>query len=141
MEQASEPVTSTPKILVVDDNRDYSRIVALQLRTAGHACVEAFAHSEAIKRLEQDDDIDVVLLDYIMHRQGPEALLHQLRQWPRKLRIIGTSSSNRRPEFAALGIVEFVRKPLTQGHVIQLFDRAGGSPATTTARVSGSRDE
>ena len=99
------------KILIVEDDEAYRRIVALQLRHAGCTCLTASTLADAGRQLHEDDDIDVILLDYTMHGRGPDALLEEVSQLRRKPRIIGHSSMDRCREFAALGVREFLLNP------------------------------
>jgi CheY-like chemotaxis protein len=100
------------KILVVEDDANYRRIVTLQLQAAGHTCLTASTHSEAIRLLKEHPGIEVILLDYAMYGSSPDALVEQINQLQRQLRLIGHSSLNRAREFSALGIHEFLQKPL-----------------------------
>lgn len=120
-QQETGPQMAVGKVLVVDDDEAYRRIVALQLRAAGCTCLTASTQGDALRQLHEDDAIDVILLDYTMHGTGPDPLLEQLNQLRGKPRIIGHSSMNRCREFAALGVREFVLKPLHVGRFIDLL--------------------
>ncbi len=110
------------KILIVEDDANYRLIVALRVRAAGYNCLTVSTHSEAIRLLSGNDEIDVVLLDYDMNRSGPDAVVEQINQLQRKLRMIGHSNLNRAREFSALGIDEFFQKPLDFSRFVRLLD-------------------
>ena len=120
--QADGPGTSLRKILVVEDDAAYRRIVALQLGVAGCPCQTASTHAEALRLLDEDREIEVILLDYTMNGSGPDRLVEQLTSLRPEVRIVGHSSMNRHRDFAALGIREFVLKPLHVERFIHLLN-------------------
>jgi DNA-binding NtrC family response regulator len=130
--QGNKPQSPVQKILVAEDDVAYRRIVALQLRAAGFVCLTASTHAEALQKFQDDCDIGVILLDYTMNGRAPDALVGQLNPLRRHPRIIGHSSMDRRRDFAALGVREFLLKPLDVGRFIQLLTETtdSGQPRT-----------
>ena len=121
-----------PKILVVEDDAAYRRIVYLQLRAVGCECLTASNHAEALRLLHEDPEIGVILLDYTtMNGSGPGVLVDQLAQLPQRPRIIGQSSMDRARDFAACGIREFLIKPLDVGRFIGLLTENSYSRVVT----------
>lgn len=116
-------------ILVVEDDAAYCHIVSLQLGAAGCTFLTASTHAEALRLLDEGHEIAVILLDYTMNGSGPVALVEHLNQLERQPRIIGHSSMNRRRDFAALGVREFVVKPLDVGRFIRLLTETTDSRA------------
>ena len=76
--QADGRMIPSRKILVVEDDAAYRRIVALQLGLAGCPCQTASTYAEAVRLLDEDHEIEVILLDYTMNGSGPERLVEQM---------------------------------------------------------------
>jgi CheY-like chemotaxis protein len=114
---------------VVDDDRAYRRLVALQLRSVGWTCLTASTHAEAIEKLADHPEIDIVLLDYNVHGNGPQALVREINKLERRPYIVGHSSTNRRRDFAALGVRRFVSKPLPLGQYSTLASEFVAAPS------------
>ena len=67
---AAPPAAPLPRrplrILLVDDEADVRLALAEMLSTQGHTVVEAGSGSEAMRHLEADGDVDLVLTDLVM---------------------------------------------------------------------------
>jgi CheY-like chemotaxis protein len=68
-----------PTVLVVDDDADALRSVARLLETCGFRVVVTTSGAEAIARLRDTDDVDVVLTDVVMPQLSGPALAAELR--------------------------------------------------------------
>jgi CheY-like chemotaxis protein len=101
------------RVLVVDDNADYRRIVGLRLGHVGLSCRLAGTHAEALRLLAEDSDrdIEVVVVDYHMGTADVALLVRRIRELRPDVTIVGHSSMERREHFAALGVDRFLRKP------------------------------
>lgn len=120
-ERTDGPQLFTRKILIIDDDEAYGRIVALQLRAAGYRCRTAFTHADAVQQIQVDYEIGVILLDYSMYGRDPGPVVDQLTKLRPHVCIIGHSTANRSREFAALGVRYFFRKPLQVNRLTQLL--------------------
>lgn len=108
-----DPVPCCGCVLVVDDDMDYRRIVALQLGGIGCRCHLAGTHDEALRLLSLHPEIDVAVLDYHMRGADPARLVEQVRAIRPDVTLVGHSSMERRAKFAALGVDRFLLKPWT----------------------------
>lgn len=61
-----DPVTSKPKILVVDDNADFAEILAVLLTQHGYPATAADGAERALDKLDEDAAIGVVITDLRM---------------------------------------------------------------------------
>ena len=107
------------KILLVDDNAVNRQVVKLFLAQLSPGFVEAVNGQEAIDRLH-DEPFDLVLLDVHMPvMDGKEAIRHirASRETWRDLPVIALTAdamSGDREKYLALGMSDYVSKPLDQ---------------------------
>ncbi len=114
------------KVLVVDD--DIRNIFALSSALETYDLVVETANDgeEAIEKLENTDDIDIVLMDIMMPRMdGYEATRH-IRTKPKwsKLPIIALTAkamSNDREKCIAAGANDYITKPVDMDRLISLI--------------------
>lgn len=108
-------------VLVVDDDADYRRIVALRLGSVGCRCHLAGTHDEALRLLSRHPEIDVAVLDYHMRGADPAWLVDQVRAIRPDVTLVGHSSMERTKHFAALGVDRFLLKPWSPGDLLALL--------------------
>jgi two-component system, cell cycle sensor histidine kinase and response regulator CckA len=75
-------------ILVVDDDRGVRRLTARMLRTDGHKVLEAGSGLEALRMLENDPSIRVVVTDIVMPEMDGLALADRALARSPHLRIV-----------------------------------------------------
>ncbi len=101
-------------VLVVDDEESVRRMVTAALTEADYEVVTASNGVEALKRLAERPDIDVVLLDVMMPQMDGAQALRLLRDRAPKIRVILTSGYGERPVLDWLRVtdaVDFLKKP------------------------------
>jgi DNA-binding response OmpR family regulator len=101
------------RILVVDDDAVFREELAELLRDDGHAVAVAPSVPKALEFLEHDE-VDLVLTDLKMPRQGGLDLLREVRaRWPRTLVVVVTGYATVETALDAmkLGAFDYVRKP------------------------------
>jgi len=108
-----DPVPCQGCVLVVDDDADYRRIVALRLENIGCKCHLSGTHAEALRLLSLHPEIDVAVLDYHMRGEKIASLVAGIRSERPDVMLVGHSSMERRQHFAALGVDRFLLKPWT----------------------------
>ena len=70
------------KVLIVDDEKDFTELLSERLETRGFKTRIAFNGNEAISRLKEEN-ADVVLLDVMMPgKSGVETLKEIKNSWP-----------------------------------------------------------
>ena len=102
------------RILVVEDETLIRWSIAETLAQEGHTVMEATSAAAAVKALEDEDDIDVVLLDYRLPDSNDLGLLASVRRLqPRSAVVMMTAYGT--PEVTegalALGAYRVVGKP------------------------------
>jgi two-component system cell cycle sensor histidine kinase/response regulator CckA len=131
-------------ILVVEDSSAVRKMVCAMLTQTGYNCLEAGDGAEALRLLEEAEDVQLVLTDVIMpNMDGPQLASHLSRIRP-ELRILfmsgyvedavvrslGRASSLFLPKpFTAMALMEKVRQALDRPWVGISNDRAGLSSA------------
>lgn len=70
----THPRPSEPRVLVVDDHRVNRLVASSMLKRLGCSCTELESADAALKALEQDADVDLVLLDISMPGMTGSAL-------------------------------------------------------------------
>lgn len=101
------------RMLVVDDDADYRRIVALRMESVGCRCRLAGTHAEALRLLSRHPEVEVAVLDFHMRREDIALLVKRIRDLRPDVTLVGHSSMERREKFAALGVDRFLLKPWT----------------------------
>ena len=119
-------------ILVVDDDPEVRRFVALLLQTAGHTVVEASGGRQALDRLGREHP-DLVLSDINMPGMDGIQMLMQIRQMEDKetLPVIMVStegSEERMSEAMELGASGYVLKPFTPERLVEQLKPLGLMP-------------
>lgn len=117
---------SLGKILVVDDDEDSRRLLALLLERKGYTVVLADGGRAALKVLD-GTEVDVVLLDVMMPRMDGFAVCRALKKDPKtaKLAVIlltARDDMETRATGMNLGVQEFLAKPVNRE---DLFLRVG----------------
>jgi CheY-like chemotaxis protein len=101
------------RILVVDDDGVFREELTEMLRDDGHSVAAAPSVQKALETLEHDE-VEVVLTDLKMPRQGGLELLREVRKrWPRTLvvMITGYATVETALEAMKLGAFDYLRKP------------------------------
>jgi diguanylate cyclase (GGDEF)-like protein len=119
------PVGQPTRVLVVDDDYDVRQALADVLVANGYEAIAAPNGKDALKLIERDDSIDIVLLD--MNMPGPDGfdILRSLRERDRRreLPVICLSARSAVEDRIAglrLGAVDYLAKPFD---VRELFAR------------------
>lgn len=125
------------KVLVVDDDRDSLKLVAIALGQCGAEVVQATSVASAMESLEQSTPA-VIISDIAMPTQDGIDLLRQVRALDAPLRNVPmvaltafTSDEDRRRILAA-GFNEYMTKPVSPLQLMRLVAalREAGSPST-----------
>lgn len=101
------------KVLIVDDEKDFSELLSERLETRGFKTRMAFDGDEAISRL-REDGADVVLLDVMMPgKSGVETLKEIKNLWPitEVIMLTGHGTVETAIEGMKLGAYDYLLKP------------------------------
>lgn len=110
---------NSPRLLVVDDQKNMRTTTALLLRQAGYEVVEAASGEEAIRRLE-DSTFDLLLTDLKMEPiDGMELLARAVQIQPSIQVIVMTAygTIDSAVEAVRLGAADYLSKPFKHGEL------------------------
>jgi len=113
-------------VLVVDDNEDNRRILAITLRRAGYTVREASSGPDALDQYPTEH-VDLVLLDLSMPDMDGIEVLKALRHQDataQVLMVTAYGSIERAVEAMKLGAVDFLTKPVRTEVLITQVERA-----------------
>jgi CheY-like chemotaxis protein len=112
----SEPVSTGPKILVIDDNEDIREAVVDSLEDAGYNVSVAANGAIAIGALRASEDLPfLILLDLMMPVMDGAQFLQEMRKDPRLSAlpvVVVTADGSATKKAAALGTHGGLRKPV-----------------------------
>jgi two-component system, response regulator PdtaR len=116
---ADHPLSGLTVVLVAEDEAFVRMFTADFLAKAGYTVVEASNAAEAIRELEGDANIRVLLTDVEMpgDMDGLELAREVQRRWPDVVIIV--TSGRVRPHRDDLAGVEFFQKPLREEAVVE----------------------
>ncbi len=104
----------TARILVVDDEKTFVERLANRLAKREFSVSKAFSGSEAIQKLDEDPQIDVVLLDVKMPgMDGIETLKQMKAKYPlvEVIMLTGHVAAETAIEGIKLGALDYLMKP------------------------------
>ena len=99
------------RILYVDDNPSVRLATSVLLEDAGAICLLAGTHDQALALAGTEPELALAILDFQMPDGDVGHLVKRLRATRAVLPLIGTSAADRRSEFAARGVTQFLEKP------------------------------
>jgi DNA-binding NtrC family response regulator len=118
-----EPADAT--IMIVDDNAPFRHLMAAFLKKAGFNTIEAANGLEALLLLKTEK-INVILLDLQMLPVGGFAFMEEYNELGYKLPVImitGDQSSDVLERSSKMGFAGVLKKPVTEGRIIQSVER------------------
>ncbi len=128
--------TAKPRILVVEDNKDYREVVQYLLQETGYAVFTAADGAQGVVEALRCRP-DLVLLDFEMPELNGYEVLQELRRHDetRKLPIIMFTGAPNRQHLKSMGLdlCDFLEKPVSNAKLLGSINRAvttGGKPAT-----------
>jgi len=114
------------KVLIVDDEVEFTEVLAARMESRGMAVDTAASGREALEKAK-DKSYDAIILDLSMpEMDGMEALKHLLTENP-DLQIIvltGYASIEKGVEAIKLGAMEFLKKPTELQELVEQIQRA-----------------
>lgn len=105
------------RILIIEDDADINEVISTRLTRHGHDCVQAFSGSEALMRLDADDDppsYDLVICDLMLPGATGEQVVNAVRKTDADLPVIVVSARTScadRVELLKLGADDYLTKP------------------------------
>ena len=127
------------RILVVDDEENQVRVLAMGLRVDGFDVVAAHSADEAMAALAADEEIQLGLFDLMMPGVNGLELARAVRARHPHVRVVLTSAyhlSERQLARADCGVVGFVPKPYELNE-LAAFLRAKLAPPASQTNILG----
>ena len=126
------------KVLVLEDESAIRSFVVINLRRSGYEPIEASSGEEALKLLEQNEDLGVALLDVMLPDIDGFEVCRRIRASGSRMGIIMlTALSQEMDKVTGLmtGADDYVTKPFSPSELIARWTRstAGWAPPTTAA--------
>ena len=127
--------TERRHVLVADDERHIGRIIQMKLEQGPFSVTLAFDGQEALKALESDPDIRLVLLDLMMPNVSGLDVLARMRndeRWRDIPCVILTAAGQEihHDRAMALGATEFMTKPFSPKRLLHRAAELTGVPET-----------
>ena len=125
-------------ILIVDDERLYGDVVAQRLRQRGFAADAVSSGLEALKRLEETNTIEVVLLDLKMPLMDGIATLQLIKkQYPlvEVVMLTGDATIDSAIEAMKSGAFDYLVKPFDIDQVIDKINAAAKRKRDREAKI------
>ncbi|MDP3541803.1 MAG: ATPase, T2SS/T4P/T4SS family, partial [Elusimicrobiota bacterium] len=123
--------TRTPRVLLVEDNADYRKVLRYLLASHGYAVTEAADGADGLKAARAQPP-DLALLDFEMPRMNGYELLLELRRRDetRKLPVVFlTGAAGRRHlKDLSLDVALFLDKPIMNAKVLEAVAGLLGAP-------------
>lgn len=119
------------KILVVDDSKLMHKVFEVMLRQ--YPLVYAMDGREALSRLQEHDDIDLILLDINMPNMNGLEFLAELRarEALSELPVIIISTEGREEDTQRgleAGAVAYIKKPFRSEEILEIIAKTEASP-------------
>ncbi|HEQ98118.1 MAG TPA: response regulator [candidate division Zixibacteria bacterium] len=116
-----------PKLLIVDDEDKFRKMLTTRLEMRGYDVVDLDNGTDAIKTVRSDSDIDVVILDRKMPDMNGEEVLAGIREFRPALPVImltGHGSMRSAMETGKLEAYAYLEKPADLDHLIRTIESA-----------------
>lgn len=119
------------KILIVDDERYFTDLVAVRLEKNGYAVVKAYNAAEAIEAVSREKP-DLILMDNMLPDGNGLGLLEMIRSFGNAMLtpvilITAAISDDIRKKSLAAGATDFIAKPITSEELLrkiaQVFEK------------------
>lgn len=115
------------KILLVDDEDVFRRSLAKRLGLRGYMTLEAASGADALKVVQDDDTIDVVILDSGLPSTDGSCVLRALKQIRRQLPVVilsGMACAQAAAGLASAGACAVLEKPCEFGRLVEAVETA-----------------
>lgn len=133
----SDPA-ARPKILLVDDEEFFRSSLAERLLLRGFTVLDVGDGEAAVRRVRQDPDIDVVVLDQVMPKMDGQATLRELKVYRPDVQVImltGFGSTASALKVGKLGVFRYLAKPVQIAELTATIEEAARERAHARARL------
>jgi len=112
------------KILLIDDEPRNLIALSATLRARGHTCISAASAEEGMKKLAEDGDVVLILMDMMMpEMDGYEAipLLRGVRNVP-IVAVTARAMAGDRESCMAAGAADYLSKPVDVDRLVEIVE-------------------
>jgi DNA-binding NtrC family response regulator len=115
-EQSNKITAKHPRVLLIDDEEYFRRVIGSQFNSKGILCHGVPDYQSALESLRRDRGIRYVIIDFEMpdarvFNGGVKQLINDLKNINSQIEIIGMGDHSDRAKFINLGINTFLKKP------------------------------
>lgn len=114
------------KVLVVDDNRGFSKILKESIESAGYQAVVVDNGVDALLHF-MDGGFDITLMDIVMPKLSGIDALRLIKKIDPAARVViftGSPSEKMKREVLGLGAIDFLLKPFSIAEIIEIIKTA-----------------
>ncbi|MBN2289136.1 MAG: response regulator [Candidatus Glassbacteria bacterium] len=125
-----------PKIIVVDDDDAFRRVVARLLKANGFQALEPTTMTEIIGVIRKENP-ELMLLDLCMPRTSGMEVVKTIRSMGMNLPVVIISGRIRPEDLEILrshGVSEFLVKPFTMNTLLTRIEKVFGKPVVERSR-------
>ena len=126
----SDEANDQPRVLVVDDDQDFSEILSLSFKRKGYECVSAHDVEQA-REVMSDQQFDYATLDLRMPGPSGLTLIQDLIEHSPGIRIVvltGYAGINTAVEAIKLGAAHYLAKPASIDEIISAMTTYQANP-------------
>lgn len=116
------------RILIVEDDKKLGALLELGLQEEGFEVVRSRDGEEAVTRALAADDIDLVLLDYMLPRKNGHQVTVELRRAGRRMPILMLTARDAPEDLRdalGAGVNELMGKPFRFGELVERIRALG----------------
>jgi DNA-binding NtrC family response regulator len=110
------------EVILVDADPAYRKLMAMRLCRGGLICHTFSSPSEVIEFLNGPRGIKLVIMDHEAASHNGGMLLKLVRTKLPHAAVVGSSATNRRLAFQAIGVEHFLQKPWTEEDLRRILD-------------------
>jgi PAS domain S-box-containing protein len=113
-----------PVAVIVEDDRDFSNLLALHLQQAGFQTRQCYSGADALDVIREAQP-SLITLDMILPGKDGWTILREIKAAPelRHTGVVIISGAEHAPEAAQAGQVEYVPKPLLKTNLLEAMER------------------
>jgi len=120
-------VTASAKVLLVDDEHEFVAILTQRLTKRNYSVTFSHSGKDALAKLEEDKDIEVVILDVKMPGlDGIEILRRIRKKWPliEVIMLTGHSTLDSAINAVKIGAYDYLLKPIEMEQLVSKIEKA-----------------
>ena len=109
------------KILIVDDDREIVDLLSIYCKNEGYDPIKAYDGVDAFRKLEENADVQLIILDVMMPKKDGISVVKELREQNNPIPILMLSAKSAdmdKIQGLTTGADDYVSKPFDTGEVV-----------------------